>query len=185
MSPEIHDPWFALYVKPRHEKLVAKTLVNKGYETFLPLYRARHRSGRRFQDVDLPLFPNYVFCRIDLLKRLPVLTVPGVCCIVSIGKQPATVDDWEIESVKQIADSGLPSLPWPFLRTGDRIQIGEGPLKGIQGILLATDKDCQLVVSVSLLQRSVSVIIERRWVRPLDYRLPIAQIELPCSCAQA
>lgn len=170
MSTESLFPWYALSVFPRHEKVVAASLGNKGYESYLPLYCGRHRSAGRFQDVWLPLFPSYVFCRFDVEKRLPILKTSGVLSIVGLGKSPYPVDDSEIESVRRVAEpaSGLKPRPWPFLKVGQRVRIEEGPLRGVEGTLLEETKDCRLVVSITLLQRAVSVPIDRRWARPID-----------------
>lgn len=165
-------PWFALYVKSHHEKLVSTALSNKGYVEFLPLYRGRHRHAGRFRDVDLPLFPNYVFCRFDPQKRLPILVTPGVFQIVGSSQGPEPVSDSEMEAVERIVGSGLPVQPWPFLQTGDRVNVVEGPLQGAQGIVEAASGECRLIVSITLLQRSMAVALDRRWIRPLHSRIP-------------
>ena len=172
-------PWFALNVKPRHEKFIAGALLEKGLETFLPLYRGRHRSSGRFKDVDLPLFPNYVFCRFDIYRRLPVLITPGVFSIVGFGKVPVPVEDAEIGFVQNLVRSGLDAQPWPFLQAGDQVCVEEGPLKGTEGILVTEKSNCRLVISVMLLQRSVSVEIDRRWIRPAAgvWTLPAAGLD--------
>ncbi len=161
-------PWYAVYVKTHHEKLVAASLRGKGYAEFLPLYRSRHRSAGRFQDVDLPLFPNYVFCRFRGDRRTPILSTPGVFHIVSLAGIPAPVDEAEIAVLLRIANSGLCARPWPFLKVGDRVRIEEGPLRGTQGILEASQGETRLIVSVTLLQRSVAVSVDRIWVRPAE-----------------
>jgi transcription antitermination factor NusG len=170
LSNESRHPWYALRVFPRHEKVVSQALTAKQYESYLPLYCGRHRSAGRFQDVWLPLFPNYVFCRLDVQKRLPILQTAGVLSIIGCGRVPAPVDDHEIDSVRRLAeaDSGVRPRPWPFLKTGSKVHIVEGPLRGVDGILVEEVKECRLIVSISLLQRSVSVPIDRRWVRPVD-----------------
>lgn len=160
--------WYALYVKTHHEKLVAATLHGKGYCEFLPLYRARHRSSGRFKDVNLPLLPNYVFCRFRPDRRAPILSTPGVFFIVSTGGVPSSIDETEIASLQKVAESGLWVRRWPFLSVGDRVRIEEGPLRGADGILEACEGEARLIVSIGLLQRSVAVSIERSWVRPLD-----------------
>jgi transcription antitermination factor NusG len=86
-------PWFALRVKSRSEKIVSTIARNKGFEEFLPLYQSRRRWSDRFKSVDVPLFPGYVFCRVDPEFRLPLLTIPGVLSFVGIGKVPAPIDD--------------------------------------------------------------------------------------------
>jgi transcription antitermination factor NusG len=144
------------------------TLRGKGYQEFLPLYRSKRRWSDRVKELDLPLFPGYLFCRFDVHGRLlPILTTPGVIGIVGAGKTPLPIDDEEIESVRAILRSGLKAQPWPFLRVGSKVYIEAGPLAGVEGIITNTDKVYRLVVSVSLLQRSVACEIEREWARPI------------------
>jgi len=98
--------------------------------------------------------------------RLPILTTPGVTSIVGAGKTPVPVDDEEIEAIRAILRSGLAALPWPFLCVGSRVYIERGPLAGVEGIITNMDKVYRLIVSISLLQRSVAVEIDREWARP-------------------
>ena len=161
-------PWYALQVRPRFEKVIALTLLNKGYEGFLPLYRHRSRWSDRMQEVQLPLFPGYLFCRLDLNHRLPVLVTPGVMHIVGIGRTPHPVEEDEIASLQAIVISGLQAEPRSYLNIGERVRVEIGPLAGTEGILLALKGSTRLVVSVSLLQRSVSVEVDGSWVVPLD-----------------
>jgi transcription antitermination factor NusG len=98
---------------------------------------------------------------------LPVLTTPGVIGIVGAGKIPLPVAEKEIEAVRSILSSGLAAQPWPFLRVGAPVHIEHGPLRGLEGIVTSTDKVQRLVVSVTLLQRSVAVEIDSDWARPL------------------
>jgi transcription antitermination factor NusG len=98
---------------------------------------------------------------------VPVLTTPGVRGIVSAGRVPLAVAEEEIESVRKVLRSGLAAQPWPFLGVGSRIYIEAGPLAGLEGIIANVDKVYRLVVSVTLLQRSVAVEIDRDWARPV------------------
>ena len=161
-------PWYALRVQSNFESLVSTSLRGKGYEEFLPKYRSRRRWSDRIKELDLPLFPGYLFCRFDVHDRLlPILTTPGVICIVGAGRTPIPVSDGEITAVQAVIRSGLPVLPWPCLTVGSRVLIERGPLAGIEGIALKVDQKYRLVVSVQLLQRSVAAEIERDWVRPI------------------
>jgi transcription antitermination factor NusG len=159
--------WYAIRVRSRSEPLVSMLLRDKGYEEFLPLYRSSRRWSDRVKQIDLPLFPGYLFCRLDANERLPILKTPGVISFVGLGKIPVPVSEEEVSAVETIVRSGLAALPWPFLTVGQRILIEHGPLSGLEGIALNVDKKFRLVVSVPLLQRSVTVEIERRWVRPV------------------
>jgi transcription antitermination factor NusG len=162
-----HQPWFAVRVKSRSEKSVAAIAQYNGIQHFLPLYRSRRRWSDRMKSLDLPLFPGYVFCRIDPSCRLQLLTIPGVQQIVGAGKTPLPVNDAEIMALQVAAQSGLPAEPWPFLKVGQRVFLEAGPLAGVEGLLLELRKNYRLLLSVSLLNRSVAVEIDRDWVTPL------------------
>ena len=160
--------WFALRVRPRYEKMVSTSLQSKDIEEFLPLYKVRSRWSDRLKELERPLFHGYVFCRINPVHRLPVLTTPGVIHFVGIQKEPAPIADSEIESLRAIVRSGLPSIPWPFLRVGQKVRIERGPLQDVEGILTSVKGLNRLVISVNILQRSVAVEIDRDWAAPVN-----------------
>jgi transcription antitermination factor NusG len=159
--------WYALHVRSRHEKAVEKGLRGKGYTVFSPFYRTRRKRADRIVEIDVALFPGYVFCHFDSNYRLPILVTPGIVGVVGLGSKPEPVDDSEIASIRTVAMSGRPVQPWPFLRSGQRIQLHSGPLMGAEGIFLRVKDEDHLVISVTLLQRSVSVVIETNAVAPL------------------
>jgi transcription antitermination factor NusG len=159
--------WFALRVRSQREKIVASALRSKGLEEFLPLYRCRRRWSDRVKEFEQPLFPGYVFCRFNPYNRLPILVTPFVLLIVGNGKVPLPVDDAEIAGLQSVIKSRLQAEPWPFLRVGQRVRIEQGSLEGLEGILVALKKPHRLVVSVSLLQRSVAVEINEGWATPI------------------
>ena len=162
-----HDQWFGLKVRPRREALASAGLRAKGYQELAPTYVSRRRWSDRYKDVALPLFPGYVFCRFDPRYRLPVLTTPGVVGVVGLGPTPQPISSAEMDGIRALLQSGLLAEPFPFLRQGDRVRIEEGPLTGTEGIIVNVKDSCRLVVSVSLLQRSVSIEIARHWARPM------------------
>ncbi len=161
-----HAEWYALAVRPRSEKAVALALANRGVERYLPVYRGRYRTAGRYQDVDLPLFPQYVFCRVGTWSRAHVLSTPGVFRFVAFGNKPAPVDPTELERVRRVAAAGADLRPWPFLQTGDLVEIADGPFRGLSGRLIAAKGDCRLILDISLLQRSVALTVDRGCVRP-------------------
>ncbi|MGA2589620.1 MAG: transcription termination/antitermination NusG family protein [Bryobacteraceae bacterium] len=161
-------PWYALRVLSNHEKPVSAALMQRDYPEFLPMYRARRRWSDRYQDVDVPLFPGYVFCRLNVNNRLPVLVIPGVMHIVGVGKVPVSVDEHEIASIQAVVSSGMLLQPWPFLKVGQTVRIEEGPLRNVQGILTEFDGSQKLILSITLLQRSLAVSIPRHAVRPAE-----------------
>jgi transcription antitermination factor NusG len=163
----ITNPWYALWVRSRYENTVASHLQARGYESFLPLHKCRRRWSDRFKEIELPLFPGYVFCRFNPLNRLPILSVPGVVCAVGFDGTLVPIDETEIAAIQAAVNSGLPCQPWPFLQIGQKLRIEYGPLCGVEGILLGFRGHQRVVLSVTLLQRSVAVQIEGAWVQPL------------------
>jgi transcription antitermination factor NusG len=161
-------------VRSRHEKSVADALDGKGFETFSPVHKSRRRWSDRSKEVELPLIPGYVFCRFDVVNRLPILTIPGLIQIVGAGKIPEPVDAREMESLITAVRSGVHLQLWPFLKTGQRVVIEEGPLRSLEGVLVSTKGKEQLILSVSLLQRSIAVTVDRGWVKPIGRFLKCA-----------
>jgi transcription antitermination factor NusG len=167
----LRHPWFALQIRMRHEISVADHLQGKGYEWFLPLYKARRRWSDRVKEVSSPLFPGYLFCRFNPHDRLPILKTPGVTQIVGYNHVPVPVDEQEIEAIKRLVASGLPNFPCAFLQVGSKVRIEAGALRGLEGILTELKGKRRLVLSITLLQRSVAVEIDSdavSVVRPLQ-----------------
>jgi transcription antitermination factor NusG len=167
-APTVSNPWFALRVKPNYEKRVATALRGKGLEELLPLYRSKRRWSDRVKVLDLPLFPGYLFCRLDLAARLPLLTTPGFLYIVGVGKTPQPVDEAEILAIQSVMRSGVPVTPWPSLVVGQKVELQHGPLRGLVGVLTKISNQHRIYVSVTLLRRSISVEVAPDWVRPVQ-----------------
>lgn len=163
----MHVLWYALRVKPRFEKLVHTHLEGKGYEAFLPTYVSKNRWSDRVKSVTLPLFPGYTFCRFDVNSRLPILITPGVQFVVGMGRTPLAVDEAEIQTLRHAVNSGQPLRPWPYVKIGQKVEIERGPLQGLSGVVIRIKNVDRLIVSVSLLMRSVAVEMDHEWVRPL------------------
>jgi len=152
--------WFALRVRSQREASVADYLNAKGYQLFFPRYSCRKRWSDRIKQVELPLFPGYLFCRFDPYDRLPILKTPWLLQIVGFDQNPCPVDDAEINAIRTMVVSGAAVEPCPFLTVGEKARIESGPLRGITGILTDIRGNHKLVVSVTMLQRSVAVEID-------------------------
>lgn len=156
--------WFAAYTRPRHEKVVAASLEQRGYQILFPRYRFASRWKDRVKHLELPLFPGYVFVRCDPWKRLPVLQTPGLLHLVSDRKGPLPVPEWEVENLRRAIASRVRLEPVPFLKAGDRVLVRHGPLTGLEGILVSKRNSLRVVISVELLARSVAVEIDGAWL---------------------
>jgi transcription antitermination factor NusG len=179
-------PWFALQARSRHENIVATQLQGKGYDPFLPLYKVRRRWSDRIKEIELPLFAGYLFCRFDPADRLPILVTPGIVQIVGIGKNPAPIDEREIANIRTAVQSDLPKLAWPFQQVGQKVRVECGPLRGLEGLLLSIKGRHRLILSVTLLQRSVAVEVDESWVSPIPCSLPVTSVHATAgTCSRA
>jgi len=152
--------WFALTVRPNHEQAATRGLGQQGFETYLPVYRARKRWSDRVRESDAVLFPGYVFCRFGLREKLQVLQSPGVRSVVGAGKQPVLVEETEISAVRSVLSSGGAIAPWPYVHIGQSVMIEHGPLAPLRGVILRTKSSWRVVVSVEALGSSVSVELD-------------------------
>ena len=168
MATDEGRSWFAVHTRTTHEKRVGSLLGYQNYECLLPLYTARRRWSDRIKEVELPLFPGYVFCRFELHTRQPILKTPSVLGIVGVAGKCIPIDDSEIAAIQRVNRSGLGMSPHPFLQIGQRVRIEGGSLDGLEGIVEDAKKRNRLIVSVSLLQRSVAVEIDSAWVTPIS-----------------
>ena len=159
--------WFALQIRSRWEGTTAGLLRGKGLETLLPTYTTTRKWSDRSKVVESPLFPGYVFCRFDVHNRLPVLITPGVISVVGRGKTPVAVDDAEIRSIQAAIGCGIHMEPWPYVEIGERVRIKDDVLDGMEGILTSFKGNHRVVISVTLLRRSVALEIDRSRITPL------------------
>ena len=152
--------WFAVYAIPRHEKRLAEHFGVRQIEYFLPLYRTlrRWKDGSRIT-LELPLFPSYIFVRISRRERARVLEVPGVLSIAGCGREPLPLPDGEIEALRQ--GIGLAHFePHPYLVVGKRVRINAGPLAGMEGVLIRKKNGFRVVLSLSMIVRSIAVELD-------------------------
>jgi transcription antitermination factor NusG len=160
--------WYAIATKPRHEKVVNERLQSASIESFLPVLKAISRWKDRRVAIERPIFPGYVFTRIDVLERTKVYTVPGIVRIVSFNGKPAPVDDSEIEGVRMCLSRGRSPAPYPFPALGDQVRVVSGALQGLRGVVVRNKSQYRIVVSIHLIHQSVSVEIDAKLLEPDD-----------------
>jgi transcription antitermination factor NusG len=161
------ERWYAAYTNPRHEKSVALQMRKRQIDCFLPLYRSVRRWKDRRKELALPLFPGYVFVRMPLLERLRVLGLPGVVRLVTFQGKPAPLPDCEVEALQHGLQKDVWVRPHPYLKTGRRVRVQNGPLSGVEGILVRRKEKLRLVISIDLLMRSMAVEVDEADVEPL------------------
>lgn len=157
--------WYALYTCANHEKKAAKEISRRGIESFLPVYKTTRRWSDRRVQIEMPLFPGYVFVHLALCDRLKALLVPGVVRLVGFGGLPTALPDEQMETLRAGLD-GVRAQPHPLLTVGKRVRIKRGPLAGMHGILLRRKGKFRLVISISVIQRAMAVDVDFVDVEP-------------------
>jgi transcription antitermination factor NusG len=160
-------PWYAAYTCPRHEKYVAQQLVQRHIGSFLPLYSSVRRWKDRRKRLELPLFPSYVFVQMTERNRLDILRLPGVVQLVCFQGKPAAIAPAEIEALRRGTSGSVVVQPHPYLKEGRRVRIVSGPMTGTEGIFVRRKQQTRLVISISLIQRSVAMEISEADVEPV------------------
>jgi transcription antitermination factor NusG len=169
-SPHFHSgsfatsasSWFAVQTWPRYEKKVSSELSDKRIEVFLPVLKSSRKWSDRQRVVDVPLFPGYVFVRIPkaLEPRVAVLRTNGVVNLVGDRGTGTPIPDVEISSVRAVLERDIPFRSHPFLRVGQHVRIRGGALDGMEGTIQREKEDLSLIISVELIQRSLSIRVE-------------------------
>jgi transcription termination/antitermination protein NusG len=153
--------WFAIWTRSRHEHVVRDQLARKHFDAFLPTITRWSRWKDRKKKIDWPLFPGYCFARFDPSDTLPVLKCTGVVNIVSFEGKPASIPDYELDSIRLLVGSELQYDPCPLIREGMMVEVVHGPLRGVVGRLVRKDTlKARLVLSVDLIGQAVSVEVD-------------------------
>ena len=159
--------WYALQVRSRKENYVASQILGHGYECLLPTYKSIRQWSDRKKELEQPLFPGYLFCRFNFQDRRALVTTPGVLQIVGNGRIAIPVSDEEIGALRLAVASGVPKQPWPYLGVGQKVRVNYGTLAGLEGILVNLKGNHRVVLSVTLLQRSVAMEVDITWLSPV------------------
>jgi len=159
--------WYAAYTHSRHEKKVAQLLQERGIEHFLPIYHSVRLWKDRRKELELVLFPGYIFAGIDVAQKLRVLQLPGVVRFVTFNGQPARLASEDIDALRNALRHGMRAEHHPYLTAGRRVKVVRGPLTGARGVLLRLKTNCRIVISIDVIMRSVSVEVDESDVEPL------------------
>jgi transcription antitermination factor NusG len=156
----LQSEWYAVYTRSHQERMVKTQLEGRGVENFLPSFEKVSQWKDRRKLIQLPLFPGYLFVKIPLVRRVEVLKAYGAVQLVGNSAGPLPIPEEEVARVKRFVEVGLKCDPHPYLKIGKKVRITEGPLEGLEGILVRTKNRSLFVISVEMIQRSVSVELE-------------------------
>ena len=163
----LKDPWFAIKVRTGAELRIGDSLEKKEFKIFVPTCIEPRPYSDRIKKVRVALFPGYVFSRFGASDKQKLLFTPGVEAVVSTAGVPEPIDEEEIGAIIKVVAATAAAEPWPYLKTGDRVRVMFGAFAGVEGILVRERGKDRLVLSVEKVERSMSVEIDRSWVRPV------------------
>jgi len=169
-ASDIPSEWYAVQTRPRHEKRVAAEVRARDMEEFLPVHRSRNRwKNGIVAEVELPLFPCYLFVRVPLCDRLRLLGLPGVIGFAVTSAHPTALPQKDIEALRALSLI-CRAEPHPFLKVGDRVRLVAGPLTGMEGILTRRKQELRVVLSLDFILRSVAVEVSEFDIEPIATR---------------
>lgn len=158
--------WFAVYTKSRHEKKVRELLNEKEIENYLPLIKEYHQWSDRKKLVEVPLIRGYVFVRIQAKNSVYVLEVPGAVRFIKFKNELAPIPDFQIEALSRVIASGVSFRPREYLKTGQMVQVSDGPLKGIKGKIQRIENETRFIISLDAPQASYEVQVDPALLMP-------------------
>ena len=157
--------WIAIRSKPRSEKVAVRELKKKGIEVFLPLIKKRREWSDRSKWVDFPLFPSYLFAKIELKNSIYVLQTHGVNTIIKFSSKVVVIDGAVVKSLKLALEGGFELYSIKNFITGQKVEVVDGPMKGARGIVDGKKKnDGRLIIKVEALQRAIAVHIDSHFL---------------------
>ena len=157
--------WIVVRSKPRSEKIAYTQLLEKGIEAYLPLLKERRKWSDRKKWVEFPLFSSYLFANIELKNSIFVLQTHGVSSLVKFGEEIAIVQDKIIKTIKLAIDGGYQLTPTEYFIAGNEVEVIEGPMKGVKGIIVQLKGKDRLIIKIDAIQQALSINIDSRFIR--------------------
>lgn len=163
--------WCVVNTLPSQEERAEKNLRRQGYRAWLPAFRRTRRHARRVETVLAPLFPGYVFVRLDPKREAwsPINGTYGVRRLLCHRDKPAAVPGDFVETLIQSVDSdGAVTVPDPGLTPGRKVRLLAGPFADCVGTLLQLAARDRVELLLNVLGSQVSTLVSRHMVVPAD-----------------
>jgi len=157
--------WIVVRSKPRSEKIAYAQLKEKGIEAYLPLLKERRKWSDRKKWVEFPLFPSYLFAKIEIKNSIFVLQTNGVSSLVKFGEVIAIVQDEVVNAIKLAIDGGYQLTPAEYFIAGNAVEVIEGPMRGVKGIVAQLKGKDRLVIKIDAIQQALSIDIDTRFIK--------------------
>ena len=170
MNEDETKRWYLVYCKPRQETVAKRNLERQGFEIYLPVARQRRRKLGRPKMVIEPMFPRYLFIRLDSQHDDwgPIRSTLGVTALVRFGQFPTVVPDDLIHNLRRRDDEdGIQQLPDYAYRPGESLRIADGVMAGFEGIYLARSAKDRVLVLLQILGQQARVELAQDTIEPM------------------
>ena len=157
--------WIVVRSKPRSEKIAYAQLIVRGIEAYLPLLKERRKWSDRKKWVEFPLFSSYLFARVEIKNSIFVLQTHGVSSLVKFGEEIAIVQDEVITAIKLAIDGGYQLVPAEYFSAGNAVEVIEGPMAGVKGIVVKLKGKDRLVIKIDAIQQALSIDIDTSFIK--------------------
>ena len=160
--------WYLVHCKPRQERCALQNLEQQGYDCYLPLLVSEKLSNGAITKYAEPLFPRYLFIRLDTSDSAkswsPIRSTPGVSKLVSFGNQPAKVGDELVDLIRARETSGEIAEKRLF-EPGESIRLVNGSFAGIEGIFQSLDGAQRALILIELMSKPVLMAVSPASIR--------------------
>ena len=157
--------WIVVRSKPRSEKIAYAQLKEKGIEAYLPLLKERRKWSDRKKWVEFPLFSSYLFVKIEIKNSIFILQTNGVSSLVKFGEEIAIAQDEVINAIRLAIDGGYQLVPAEYFIAGNAVEVIEGPMRGVKGIVVQLKGKDRLVIKIDAIQQALSIDIDTRFIK--------------------
>lgn len=165
--------WYACYTHGRHEKRVAARFEQIGIESFLPLRTEKRKWSDRSRQVQIPLFPSYVFARFTLSTLGLVLDIPGLATVVRLRGHPTPIPDAEMQQTRELVNRAhahqVELETTPEVMTGERVRITGGIFEGIEGVVLEAGGKTHVHISLGVIQQGIKVAVPKYLLERINF----------------
>lgn len=152
--------WYVVRTQPNKESTALVHLNNQGFETYLPRYKKKRRHARKTEIVLRPLFPSYMFVRLDLERQVwrSINGTVGVLGMVQFGTELACVPDDVVTAIRRLEDEqGVVHVPAQQFLPGEKVRILNGAMEDYIGVLAQAQDGERVTILLDMLGQEVRV----------------------------
>ena len=160
--------WYAVYTRPRAEKIVNSRLVELNIEVFLPLYKTLRKWSDRKKIIEKPLFSSYIFVNVNSKEQNKVLRVDGVVKYISFENKAVAIPEAQINNLKLLIGANVKiDMSSEKLEKGDNVEVVHGILSGLKGELVRIKNKNKVVVRIDRIDQNLIIDIPAVYLKKL------------------